>query len=178
VIRYASDPGIRRKGDVVEHGVMVDSGALRSRIPTRCTVAYVLFNDGSTYGARARAEVPAEPVVRPVPPTPAPVPATPAPSPIQVVGCEGRFVDPGNDDDDVTVGVSFRNVSEKVADVVKFGLQLVVQPRKAALVDRFLTQPSTPNSPAWSFSNAYGHDVDRIMCLPLAAHFTDGSVWP
>ncbi|HZO92479.1 MAG TPA: hypothetical protein VFB22_01825 [Candidatus Baltobacteraceae bacterium] len=202
VLRHASDAGLRRKGDVVEHELVVEDGALRARVLPTCTVDYVLFNDGTTYGERVVANAP-EPQTTPVPLPPPPVmrpSSVPMAAPIVVTACEGRFDDPSNNDYDITVGVTFENASAKTADVVKFGFQLVdpfgkvlqtesgtmyglfsprvtIEPRKAALADRFLTQPTFPNSPAWSFSNFNGHDVNRILCIPLAAHFTDGSTW-
>jgi hypothetical protein len=122
-------------------------------------------------------------------------------SPIVVTKCAWNFDNPKGDNWDITVAISFQNVSETTVTDAKFKLLLLdafgkelqtesgtvsgtfspgneIKPR-TGIDGRYFTQPDAhwPSSPAWDVDNYSTSQVKRVRCVLEAAAFSDGTSW-
>ena len=137
----------------------------------------------------------------PTPQPPATATAAPGPSlpPISVELCVAEAQN--QDNPNLQVGISFRDLSEVTATEVRFvilivdsqgrqvtrqlvsidghfGPNVLIAPRRSPLTELLLMQPEYTDSPAWNVPNHYGSGANQVRCLVDSARFADGTVWP
>ena len=136
-------------------------------------------------------------------PTPAPTPsATPMPAeslpPIAVEMCQSE--PESEDNPNLHVGISFRNLTDEEATTVRFdvlvidnggrvindqlvsiqghfGPNILISPKRSPLTNDLLTQPEYPNSPAWNIANHFGSGARSVRCEVDSAEFADHTAW-
>ena len=136
-------------------------------------------------------------------PTPVPSPsATPMPAqslpPIAVEMCQAE--PESENDPNLHVGISFRNLTDEEATTVRFdvlvidnsgkiindqlvsiqghfGPNILISPKRSPLTEDLLTQPEYPSSPAWNIANHFGSGARSVRCEVDSAEFADHTAW-